>query len=283
MSQPDTLDLQAKERRLFEIVADLGSALVAYSGGVDSTLLLRVCVDTLGPLQVLAVTATSETLATREELEARSLAAGMGARHLELPVSELQDEEFVSNPPDRCYHCKRIRYGQLARLAHERGLRWVVDGANADDLGDYRPGLRAASELGVRSPLQEAGLSKADVRRLSHAFGLPTWDKPSFACLASRIPYGNRITAEKLRQIDASEGFLQSLGFQQVRVRHHGDTARIEVSTDDIVALASREVAPLVVERLKALGFSYVSLDLEGYRTGSMNELLRSTLADKPF
>lgn len=277
MSQPDTSDPKAKERRLLEIVADLSSVLVAYSGGVDSTLLLRVCVDSLGPSRVLAVTATSETLATQEESDARKLAASMGVRHLMLPISELQDEDFVSNRPDRCYHCKRVRYGQLAELAQDQGLRWVVDGANADDLDDYRPGARAASELGVRSPLQEAGLSKSDIRRLSRIYGLPTWGKPAYACLASRIPYGSRITAERLRQIDAAEGFLHGLGFKQVRVRHHGDTARIEVPADGIRVLASSEIAPLVVERLKSLGFSYVSLDLEGYRTGSLNESLAPT------
>ncbi len=275
MCQPDTVGLQTKKRRALEIIADLGSVVVAYSGGVDSTLLLRLCVEALGPAGVLAVTASSETLASDEEVDARRLAVAMGIEHLMVPISELEDEEFVRNPPERCYLCKRIRYGRLLSLARERGLRWVVDGANADDSMDYRPGLRAASELGVRSPLQEAGLTKDDIRELSRAYGLPTWDKPSYACLASRVPYGCRITAEKLRQIDTAETFLRGLGFKQVRVRHHGEVARIEVPASQLGSLTTGDLAPRVVARLRELGFTYVALDLNGYRTGSLNEPLR--------
>jgi uncharacterized protein len=223
---------------------------------------------------VLAVTATSETLPAHEEQDARRFAAAMGVEHLIVPISELEDDCFVSNTPDRCYYCKRVRYGHLLRLAGERGIKWVLDGANREDLGDYRPGMRAAKELGVRSPLQEAGLAKEEIRQLSLAYDLPTWDKPSYACLSSRVPYGSRITAEKLAQIDAAECFLRNLGFRQVRVRHHGDVARIEVPADQMVTLMANGAVPRVVARLKELGFAYVALDLQGYRTGSLNETI---------
>jgi len=270
-----TAELKTKNQRLLNIIADLGSVLVAYSGGVDSTLLLRACAEALGPSRVLAVTARSETLAADEEADARRLAAAMGIEHLVVPISELDDDEFVRNPPERCYLCKRIRYGLLSSLARERGLHWVVDGANADDSRDYRPGLRAASELGIRSPLREAGLNKDDIRELSRAYDLPTWDKPSYACLASRIPYGCPITAEKLRQIDAAETFLRGLGFKQVRVRHHGELARIEVPAEKLASLVADDLAPRVTARLKEIGFTYVALDLNGYRAGSLNEALQ--------
>lgn len=270
-----TAELKVKNQRLLNIIADLGTVLVAYSGGVDSTLLLRACAEALGPSRVLAVTARSETLAADEEAEARRLAAAMGIEHLVVPISELDDDEFVLNPPERCYLCKRIRYGRLLSLARERGLRWVADGTNADDSRDYRPGLRAASELGIRSPLREAGLTKGDIRELSRAYDLPTWEKPSYACLASRIPYGCPITVEKLRQIDAAETFLRGLGFKQVRVRHHGELARIEVPAEKLASLVADDLAARVTARLKEIGFTYVALDLNGYRTGSLNEPLR--------
>ncbi len=274
MVKTESAELNEKTRALRQNVASLGKVLVAYSGGVDSTLLLRVCADVLGPSNVLAVTATSETLPAHEEQEARRFAAAMGVEHLIVPISELEDECFVNNTPDRCYYCKRVRYGQLLNLAGERGIKWVLDGSNREDLGDYRPGMRAARELGVRSPLQEAGLSKDDIRQLSLAYDLPTWDKPSYACLSSRVPYGSRITAEKLAQIDAAECCLRNLGFRQVRVRHHGDVARIEVPPDQMVTLLANGAVPKVVARLKELGFTYVALDLQGYRTGSMNETI---------
>jgi len=267
--------LASKYESLKRILAKTGGVVVAYSGGVDSTLLLKAAVETLAD-RALAVTAVSETYPAEEVEEAVCLASELGARLRRLHTDELDMEEFASNPPERCYYCKGELFGKLLEIAREEGLPVVVDGSNVDDIGDFRPGMRAAAQLGVRSPLLEAGLTKADIRELSRALGLPTWDKPSFACLASRFPYGHRITRAELAQVAAAEQALRGLGLKQVRVRHYGQTARIEVPQDSIELVAAAENRTRIVSELRRLGYLYVTLDLEGYRTGSMNAPLRT-------
>lgn len=263
-----------KFERLQSILRDLESVVVAFSGGVDSTLVLKVAKDVLGE-GVLAVTALSETTAQHEHAAAISLARYLGVQHLVVEISEMDVPEFLRNPPDRCYICKKSRFRELVKLASEKGFAFVVDGENADDYHDYRPGIRATRELGIRSPLSEAGLTKQEVRALSKTLGLPTWDKNSYACLASRIPYGSSITAEKLRQVDAGEEFVRGMiPGAQVRVRHHGDTARIEVDSETIPALVKEEARIGLVEHFKKLGFKFVTLDLEGYSMGSLNRMI---------
>lgn len=267
-------DLDVKLALLQQILRDMHRVLVAFSGGVDSTLVLKVARDVLGE-GVLAVTASSATTAAHERLSAPELARLLDVPHLMVESKELDLPEFTKNPADKCYVCKKHRFGGLVRLAEEKGLDNVVDGENADDEGDYRPGIRAARELGVRSPLREAGLSKEEVRALSKRLGLPTWNKPSYACLASRIPYNHPITREKLAQVDAAEEFIRSIvPGAQVRVRHHGDTARIEVQSDTIPKLIEGRNRERVVGRFKELGFLFVTLDLEGYSTGSLNRVV---------
>jgi uncharacterized protein len=251
----------------------LESVLIAFSGGVDSTFLACVAYEELGD-RAVAVTARSETYPLFEYQEALDLAKRIGVRHVTIATEELTLEAFRNNPPDRCYHCKRELFGRLRKLADELGVRHVADGANVDDTGDFRPGMRAAAELGIVSPLKDAGFTKGDIRAASKAMGLPTWDKPSYACLSSRFPYGQTIEPEAVARVGLAEEFLRGLGLRQLRVRHHGDTARIELPPADIATLAAEPARGKVVARLKELGYKYVTLDLQGYRTGSMNETL---------
>ena len=260
-------------RELEELVAPHGSALVAFSGGVDSSLALAVAARALPAGNVLAVTSNNETYLPSELDLARDFAASLGVEHLVVNTRELDDPNYASNPTNRCYFCKSTLYSDLAALAEERGYGCVVDGANKDDEGDYRPGRKAAKELGVVSPLSQAGVGKAEVRELAKLLGLPSWDKPALACLSSRFPYGQEITPEKLAQVARAEEFMRMEGFRQVRVRHHGEIARLEVGQEELErAFAERE--KITAELLDA-GFLYVTLDLAGYKSGSLNAALK--------
>ena len=259
-------------RELEEIVAPYGSALVAFSGGVDSSLALAICARALPTEKVLAVTSNNETYLPSELDLAREFADSLGVEHLIVNTRELDDPNYASNPANRCYFCKSTLYSDLRRIAGERGYACVVDGANADDEGDYRPGRRAAKELKVVSPLSLAGMGKAEVRELARDLGLPSWDKPALACLSSRFPYGQEITPEKLAQVARAEEFLRERGFLQVRVRHHGEIARLEVGPEEMErAFALRGE---ISAELKEAGFLYVALDLAGYESGSLNAAL---------
>jgi len=265
---------RVKYDRLVELLRGLDSVVVAFSGGVDSTLLARAAKDALGERAVL-VTADSETYPASELDEARRLGALLDMRHLVVRTEELQNPEYARNPVNRCFFCKEELFARLAPIAEREGCRALVYGANMDDLGDHRPGMQAARERGVRAPLIEAELWKEEIRTLSRELGLPTWDKPSFACLSSRFQYGDRITAEKLRQVDAAEAFVRSLGFRQFRVRHHDRLARIEVSHDEIARLWEDGRREAIVKRLRELGYVYVAVDLAGFQSGSANLLLK--------
>lgn len=258
---------------LKEILQQLDTVLVAYSGGVDSTLLLKLCGDILKE-KALAVTAKSPTYPAQELVDAIEIVKSLSIRHRIIETEELENPNFVANSPDHCYYCKLELFGQLKRIAKEEGLRNIVDGSNYDDLNDHRPGMRAAAELGVRHPLQEAKLTKDEIRLISKEMGLSTWDKPSLACLASRFPYGTPITKESLAVVDGAEAFLHSLGIGQLRVRHYNQTARIEVEPQDMHLILEEKNRHCILARFKELGYLYITLDLAGYRTGSINEEL---------
>jgi len=265
--------LETKYDHLRNIVSQAGSAIIAFSGGVDSTFLLKVCVDKLGE-KALAITARSETFPERELKEAKTLAELIGALHLIIDTEELSAPGFASNPPHRCFLCKSELFSKLTQIAKEHGIPWVFDGSNADDVGDFRPGRKAARQLGVRSPLEEAGLGKEEIRTLSKMLNLPTWDKPAFACLSSRFPYHTKITESALQQVENAEDFLWNLGMREFRVRHHDTIARIELGEKELSLFLETGRWNEIVLHLKSLGYKYVTLDLEGYRTGSMNEIL---------
>lgn len=269
-----TPELQQKYERLQAILHAMGSVAVGLSGGVDSTLLVKVAYDTLGE-RCLAVIGKSEAFPEGEIEQALQLAQQIGVHVRVVTTHELQNPLFQVNRPDRCYHCKTELFSVLRRVADEEGIRWIADGSHLDDTGDYRPGMRAAQEHGVRAPLLEAGFTKADIRALAKHLELPIWDKPSFACLSSRFPYGTVITRELLQKVDRAERYLRALGFRQVRVRHHDTILRIEVEPQDFERVLQH--APDIVAQMKSLGYLYVALDLEGYRSGKMNDALRLT------
>jgi len=260
-----------KLRRLVEILEEMGSALLAYSGGLDSTFLLKAL--RLSGIRALAVTGVSGTTPPRDLEDARRMAAEIGIEHCLVRSRETEDENFMKNPPDRCYYCKDGLFGLLCGMARQRGLAVVLDGSNLDDLNDHRPGIKAARQRGVRSPLVEAGYTKSEIREASKSLGLCTWDKPSSPCLSSRFPYGEEITPEALARVARAEEFLRSLGFGELRVRDHRGLARIEVPEGELRRLF--EMRDRVVEGLRALGYAFVSLDLEGFRSGGMNRLIQ--------
>lgn len=268
-----TDEQREKLERLKQIISDLGSLAVGFSGGVDSSLLLAVAHDVLGD-RVIAVTGVDASVPRREVNEAEAFCNDRGIRHILCTVDPLKEEGYRNNSPDRCYFCKHGIFTEVKKIADENGIEYMAEGSNMDDIGDYRPGLKAAAELSVKSPLREAGLLKSDIRLISKAMGLPTWSKPAYACLASRFVYGEEITEEKLHMIDSAEQFLIEHGFFEERVRIHGNIARIEVPPKDIPRLAADEIREAVYEEFKKLGFLFVTLDLKGYRTGSMNATL---------
>ena len=262
-----------KLEALKDFLSSLGNVAVAFSGGVDSTLLLKAAHDVLGD-RAIAVTVSASFTAQREMNEADEFCRNNNIAHVKIHVDMSEIDGFESNPPDRCYVCKHALFTRIFQSAKERGINNVIDGSNLDDLGDYRPGMKALDELGVISPLRECGFTKNDVREISRELGLTTWNKPSFACLASRFVYGERITPEKLIMIERAENFLIDMGFRQVRARIHGDIARIEIMPEDFAEILRDSVREKIYDALTSYGFSYVTLDLKGYRTGSMNEQL---------
>lgn len=269
------MTVHEKYNVLKNYIQSLKSVAVAFSSGVDSTLLLWVSHDVLGD-KAVAITASSSSFPQRELNEARNFCESNHITQIIFDSDEINIEGFRENPKNRCYLCKRELFSKIKAIAHEHGLEHVIEGSNLDDLGDYRPGLKAIDELGIKSPLRVAGLTKAEIRELSRELGLPTWDKPSYACLASRFVYGEMITPEKLNMVERAEELLLSLGFRQLRVRIHGDIARIEIMPNDFAQIIQEDIRTKIYDSLKALGFSYVTLDLKGYRTGSMNETINT-------
>ncbi|QLY80621.1 ATP-dependent sacrificial sulfur transferase LarE [Clostridium intestinale] len=265
--------LDEKLELLKDIIRKKGSAAVAFSGGVDSTFLIKVAKEVLED-KLIAVTATSSTYPERELKEAIKYAKDFGVKHIIISSEELDIEGFANNPKNRCYYCKKELFTKVKEVALQNGVEYVFDGSNLDDNGDYRPGMQAAKELLVVSPLKEAGLTKKDIRDLSKEYGLATWNKPAFACLSSRFPYGNKITLPKLKMIDKAEQFLLDMGIRQVRVRHHGEIARIEVAPEEREKFFNVEFMDKISSEFKEIGFIYTTLDIAGYRTGSMNEVL---------
>ena len=262
----------SKREQLLDLLRGYGSVLIGYSGGVDSVFLARIALDVLGPENVLAVTGRSDSVASWSEATARDVADRFGIPWLEIDTEEMADPRYAANPSNRCYFCKTELWGKLGQVARERGFAVVLDGSNADDVGDHRPGAVAAREHEVRSPLLEAGLTKAEIRDWSRELGLPTWDQPSSPCLASRLPYGLAVTPERLHQVEAAEFALRTLGFREFRVRHHGDVARLEIAPAEFVLLVSHRQA--INAAVREAGFRRVLLDVDGYRRGALNEAL---------